>query len=558
MIPNNTHSFRPGLGRRHFRTVSQWGRTLLASVALLLVCDLQSGCGKRPGSAGSGGPTLRISQRNEPATLDPHLATLPDEFFIIRALSEGLLVPSPDGGPPLPAAAESWRVSPDGLVYTFQIRPEARWSNGDPVTARDFAYSIERVLSPTLAAPKASLFFALKNAREFYAGREKDFSSVGVRALDDHRLELTLHEATADFLAIVASGPWIPVNQKVIEKEGGRDDRNNRWTRPGQFVGNGPFVLNDWRPNQQITVTRSSSYRNAGRVLLQEIDFVAFDNSDSEERAFRARQIDVSISVPFTKIPSYREAEPSPLHQVQLHETRYLALNTTKAPLNDPRVRKALALALDRRAITDKILRGGQRPAYSFIPPGLGGYLPQDQIGENGAAARELMAAAGFPDGKGFPRLELTSWATTPAVLEAIQQMWRKELGIEISLVQREARTHLAALQSGDYAIGLVAAIPDYDGVSSLCGELQSGRPGNYPHWSNAGYDQLAAGAGRNALAAERNAQYQRAEKILLDDMPLIPLYFNAHNFLVQNQVVNWRADALWTRFYEELSIRRN
>lgn len=537
------------------RSGSRLWKIVAPGFALLLVTWSQSGCVKHESSTTKTEQVLRISQRNEPATLDPHLATLPDEFFIIRALSEGLLAPAPDGGPPQPGAAASWSVSPDGLVYTFQLRNDARWSNGGEVKAQDFVYSIQRVLSPRLAAPKAPLFFPLKNAEAFYAGREKDFSAVGVRALDDHRLELTLAEPMADFLAMVASGPWIPVHPATIEKSGRIDERNGAWTRPGSYVGNGPFTLSVWRPNQEIVVTHSITYHDSAHTPLQEIHFVAFDNGDSEERAFRAHQIDATMSIPSTKIPSYRNTEPTLLHYVSLYETRYLALNVTRPPLDDLRVRKALALALDRRAITDKVLRGGQLPAFSLVPPGLGGYEPKEQIAENTATARDLLSAAGFPGGKGFPQLELTSWATTPAVLEAIQQRWRQELGIEISLVQREARTHLASLQSGDYAIGLVAAIPDYDGVSDLCDMFIPENTANYPHWKNEEYKRLLEEARRTAALPARNALYQQAESVLLAEMPLIPVYFNSQNYLLNPRLKNWRTDHLWTRFYSGVSV---
>lgn len=529
-------------------------RLVCSSVLLTLILGGQNGCARR--SAAPLGQILRISQRNEPATLDPHLATLPDEFFIIRALSEGLLSPSSDGGPPKPAVAESWSVSPDGLVYTFHLRPEARWSNGDPVTANDFVYSIHRVLSPALAAPKVALFYPLKNAVAFYAGREKIFSSVGVRAINEHELELTLAEPTADFPAMVASGPWIPVHPATIEKNGAMVARDSKWTRPENFVGNGPFTFSAWRPNREIRVTRSKTYRDAAQVNLQEIRFVAFDNGDSEERAFRAGQLDVTMAVPFSKIATYREMQPSPLHEVPLHETRYLSLNVNRPPLDDARVRRALSLALDREALTGKILRGGQRPAFSYVPPGLGGYSPGMLLTENAVTARQLLAEAGYPGGKNFPPLELTSWATTPAVLEAIQQMWHRELGIEITLVQREARTHLAALAAGDYTIALATVIPDYDGASDAFDYLLTGNASNYPHWSNPGYDRLVHNAAQTATNEVRNATYQQAEKILLDELPLIPLYFNAQNFLLQPRVKNWRADRLWTRFYSEISLK--
>ncbi len=514
---------------------------------LCFLVAIESGCGRR--DAAAPGQMLRISQRNEPATLDPPLATLPDEFFIIRALSEGLLTPAPDGGAPQPAIAESWNVSADGLTYTFQLRPDAKWSNGDPVTAGDFVHSIQRALTPALAAPKAALFFPLKNARAFYQGRRADFSAVGVRATGEHQLELTLEEPTADFLAMVASGPWIPVHRATVERLG------PDWTRPGNFIGNGPFILMAWKPNHEIVVQRNPGYWDAAAVKLPEIHFVAFDNGDTEERAFRAGQIEVTMAVPASKLAAYRAEQPTRLHRALLNETRYLALNTQRPPLNDPRVRRALSLALNRADLVDKVLLGGPRPALNFIPASLGGYVPATQISEDPAEARRLMAEAGFPGGRGFPKLELATWPVSTAQLEAIQQMWRRELGIEVTLAQREARSHLAALATGDYTLAMVTAIPDYDGASDLFTDLRSGDPGNYPHWSNADFDRLVAEGGKLTAVSARNVLYQQAEKLLLDDLPLIPLYFNSQNFLVSPRIRNWQSDRIWTRFYRKVTV---
>lgn len=513
---------------------------------LCLFVAINSGCSKRAAS-----PTdhvLRISQRNEPATLDPQRATLPDEFFIIRALSEGLLTPDPAGGAPLPGAAEKWEVTPDGLTYTFHLRPDAKWSNGDPVTAQDFAWSIQRMLDPSTAAPKAALFFPVKNAEAYYRDHQRTFGSVFVRTPDAGTLQFELAQPTADFPAIIASGPWIPIHRLTAERL--------RSGNPTGYVGNGPFVLTGWRPNQDITVRRNPEYWDAARVRLEEIRFLAFDSGDTEERAFRAGQLEVTMGVPTNKLGTYRTAQPPVLHTVPLHETRYLALNTTRAPLKDGRVRRALSLALDRQSLADKVLLGGQQAAFSFVPPGLGGYEPAATLTEQAGEARRLLAEAGFPDGRGFPRLELTTWGASITVLEAVQQRWREQLGIEVSLVQREARTHLAALALGDYDLAFVTAIPDYDGASDLFLRLKTGCPDNYPHWSSAEFDRLVAAAGRLDSTVARNTAYQLAEKVLLDEMPVIPLYFNAQNFLVSPVVKGWQADPLWTRFYRDLSTQ--
>ncbi len=467
-------------------------------------------------------PVLHISQRNEPATLDPQLATLPDEFFIIRALGEGLLVPNPAGGAPLPGVAGRYEVSPDGLTYTFHLRADSKWPNGEPITSGDFFGMIAQATAPGSLAPKAQLFSAVQK----------------VDPQDWKTLVITLKQPTADFPAIVASGPWIP----------------QRAPTDMPRLANGPFTLVEWKPNQHILVRKNPHYWNAAAVKLDAIEFLAMDNGDSEERAFRAGQLDVTMAVPVTKLASYRTAALPVLHTVPLFETRYLVLNTTRPPLNDVRVRRALALALDRTALVEKVLLTGQ-PAFNFAPAGLGGYAPATMIKENAAEARGLLAAAGFPGGKEFPQLELASWPVNPAQLEAIQQMWRRELGIEVTLAPREARTHLTAMAGGDFAIAFMTAIPDYDGASDLFTQLTGGHPLNYPHWRNAEFDRLVAAAGAQADPAARNATYQQAEKLLLQDMPVIPLYFNAQNFLVAPRVRGWQADRLWTRFYGGLSV---
>ncbi len=482
---------------------------------------------------------LRISQRNEPATLDPQLATLPDEFFVLRALSEGLVTPNPDGGTPLPGVAERWETSADGLTWTFHLRSNARWSNGALVTAHDFVYSVRRALTATTAAPKASLFYVLRHARDFFLGREQDFSHVGISASDAHTLVLTLEHPSADLLSLVASGPWLPVHQATIERHG------RLWTRADHFVGNGPFTLVEWLPNQRIVVRKNPGYWDAAAVQLDAVHLLAFDSSDSEERTFRAGQIDVSITVPFAKLESYRQATPSLMHTVPLHETRYLALNVSRPPLNDARVRRALSLALDRRVLVEKVMKGGQRPAYSFVSPGLGGYTPAAQLTEDAAEARRLLAEAGFPGGRGFPALELTTWGAGNLVLEAIQQRWHTELGITVSIMQREAHTHLVSLANGDYALGYATAIPDYDSALDVLQRLVAGDPGNYPQWRNPAYDRLVA-----------TGDLSGAERVLLEELPLIPLYYNNRNYLARPVVRGWREDALWTRFYKHVHLQ--
>ena len=527
---------------------------ICSCVFLCLFGAIPSGCKRAETPANA--QILRISQRNEPADLDPATASLPDELFIIRALSEGLVAPAPDNHPPQPAAATNWEISPDACTYTFHLRRNARWSNGEPVTAADFLASYRRVLTPATAAQKAPLLFMVKNARAFATGQLDDFQAVGFRAPDAHTLVVTLEQPQPRFLAYVASGPWIPVNPRAVAQFG------RAWTRPSHFVGNGAFTLAEWQPHQRIVVRKNPAYHDAFRIRLDEIQFIAFDSGDTEERAFRAGQLDVTMAVPFSKLDPYRIEHRNELHHAPLAETRYLAFNTTRAPLNDVRVRRALSLALDRAKLVDRVVHGGQEPAYRLVPAALRDGDDREtrlggEIREDPAAARQLLSDAGFPGGRGFPRLELSSFVNTP-VTEAIQAMWKTELGIDVALVTREARVHVAALREGRYDIGFITAIPDVADAANLLGDFTTGSPANYPHWSDARYDELITRAAHTPDAALQAGRLREAEARLLAECPLAPLYFNATNWLMRPAVRGWHQDPLWTRFYQDVYLHED
>ena len=237
-----------------------------------------------------------MSQRNEPGDLDPARVTLPDEFGILRALLEGLLLPGENGGEPRPGAATRYEVSADGLTYTFHLRPDAQWSDGVSVTATHFVDAYRRLLTPATAAPKAAVFYPVRNARAFVSGAVTDFGTVGFKAPDSRTLVVTLEQPTTRFPHTVASGPWLPVRTDVVAKHG------RTWTRPEHFVGNGPFTLAEWRADQRIVAKQNPRWHGAAGVKLAELHFIRFDSGDSEDRAYRAGQIDVTMAVPTSKL----------------------------------------------------------------------------------------------------------------------------------------------------------------------------------------------------------------------------------------------------------------
>lgn len=537
--------------------LSRFSSALLCT--LLAAFAFASGC-RKPTDAKVDPPRiLRISQRNEPADIDPANATLPDEFFIIRALSEGLVAPAPTsvGDAPssavLPAAASTWEVSASGMTYTFHLRKDAYWSNGDQVTAEDFLQSFRRVLTPETGAPKVALFYMVKNARAFGTGQIKDFSAVGFTAPDPFTLVVTLEHPMPQFLLYAASGPWIPVNLRTVTKFG------RSWTRAGNFVSNGPFTLAEWRPNQRIVVKRNPKYHNAAAAKLDEIHFVACDNGDTEDRAYRAGQLDVTMAVPYAKLDTYERERPAELFHAPLAETRFLSFNTTKPPLNDARVRRALSLAIDRASLVERLLRGGQKPAERILPPQLRGTDATKSGIEAHAAydpalGRQLLKDAGFASGTGFPHFVLSTWVNSP-ITEAIQQMWKKELGIEVGVEVREAKVHVASLRDGSYDIAIITAIPDVEDPANMLQEFATGSPNNYSRWSDARFDSLLEQASRETDDARRRVTLDAADHLLTAECPVAPLYFNAKNWLMSSRVRGWQHDALWTRFYLNAEI---
>lgn len=525
----------------------------------LLLSFFLSACVKKslsPASPTSSAPqVLRISQRNEPADLDPATATLPDEFFIICALGEGLVIPDPAGGTPLPAVAAKWETSSDGLTYTFHLRPEARWSNGETVTAADFIASYRRLLTPATAAPKANLFYAVKNAHAFATGALTDFSAVGFAAPDAHTLVITLEKPAPAFLVYAASGPWIPIHPATVAAHA------RAWTQPAHYVGNGPFTLAEWRQQQRIVVKKNPAYRAAAAVHIDEIQFLRFDSGDTEERAYRAGQLDVTMSIPQSKIAAYAKDNSAEFHRAPLAETRFLSFNTRRPALADARVRRALALAVDRQRIVERVELGGQYPAWRLTPPAISPAADRafaSPLRDNPTEARRLLAEAGFPGGKNFPTLELSAWSRSQGpTLEALQAMWRQELGIEVAVTVREAKVHLAAIGSGDYdiAYATTTTLLDVADPLELLANFSSTSPGNHPHWQSAEFDRQLATATAEPTALGQAAALATAEMLLLESAAIAPLYFNTHNWLMTPRVKGWNEDALWSRDYTGISL---
>lgn len=519
-------------------------------------CSKKDPASESPGSTAPAPKILRLGNGAEPKDIDPHVVTGVGEHKIITALIEGLVTYS-ETGDIAPGVAEKWEISPDGLTYTFHLRADAKWSNGDPVTSQDFARSFQRILTPTLGAEYSYKLFHLVGAEEFNTGKLTDFSQVGVATPDDRTLRLTLKHRTPFLLESLKHYAWFPVHIPTVEKFGGLDRPGGTWTRPGNFVGNGPFILVDWKPNQKITTVRASTYWDAANVKLDGIDFYAIDNPDTEEREFRTGRLDYAYSLPLSKIETYRRDHADTYRATPYYGTYFYRLNVTKKPLDDKRVRRALALAVDRESIIKNILRdAGQAPAYHFTPVS-DKFSSTARLTGDLAEAKRLLAEAGYPEGKGMPTIEIlfNTLESHRTIAEAIQQMWKTRLGVDASIVNQEWKVYLDTTQTMNYQVSRAGWIGDYEDPHTFLDMWITGGGNNQTGWSNADYDRLIRSALSQPDEPARMAVYQQLETILADEVPVIPIYFYTRIYAISPRVKNWISTPLDNRAWKWIDL---
>jgi len=533
--------------------------TRFAKLIAILLLPLLASCGKRETTVDRANRdgVLHFSIGAEPADLDPQTVTGTNDSKIIQSLFDPLVSFEPGTLAPVPAIAERWEISPDGLTYTFHLRADAKWSNGDPLTAQDCVDSWRRILTPTLAADYAYFLYLLRGAEAFNKGRTTDFSTVGATARDAHTLVATLTHPAPYFLQILLNSPWRPIHPRSIAAVGDLYNRGTKWTRPGLLVSSGPFVLKEWSLNQRVVVEKSPTYYDRAKVRLNAIHFYPIDNIDAEDRAFRAGQLHLTWALPLAKvIPLQREKSPF-LRIDPYLETFFFRLNVRKAPLQDPRIRRALSLAIDRDTIAAKILPGGRQPAPTFISPLLVGYTPPERRAYDLAAARQLLVEAGHAGGAGLPPIEILYYNSEilRIVSEAIQQMWSRDLGVKVSLVNQEKKTVFANRRTGDYQVLLGSWTADYLDATTYLDMWRSDSGNNHTGWTDPAYDALLNRANPIVDRSERANVLQQAESLLLDTAAVVPVYYNTHVYLLHPAVKGWQPTPMDHSDYRYVSL---
>ncbi len=533
----------------------------LACLLIVAVMSFASCSGEKEisDSEGTVSQVLHFGNGAEPQGLDPHVVTGIPEYNITKALFEGLVVYHPKTLEPMPGAAESWTISEDRKTYTFKMREGAKWSNGDPVTAHDFVYSWKRLISPKLASEYAYQLFYLVNAERYYNGEITDFNEVGVRAIGDMTLEVKLNNPVPFFLTLLIHHSLYPVHQATIEKFGNIDSRVSKWTLPENFVGNGPFVLKDWELNRIIVVAKNPLYWDASTVKLDEIHFYPVEMEQTEERMFRSGQLHITNAVPTEKIEVYKEKSPELIHIDPYLGTYFYRFNTLKEPFNDPRVRRALAMSIDRKLIVEKVTKGGQIPASALTPPDTMGFTPKSTIPYDIEGARRLLAEAGYPDGSGFPECELmyNTMDLHRKIAVAIQQMWKKALNINITLSNQDWKVYLDRERTLNYTISRGSWIGDYPDPNTFLDMWITDGGNNRTGWSNSTYDNLIAMAAAAADREERYGYFQQAEQVLANEVPIIPVYTYTRVYLKRPEVKGWYPNILDHHPYQYVYLEK-
>tara|TARA_B100000035_G_C21028558_1_gene567284 strand:- start:1381 stop:2973 length:1593 start_codon:yes stop_codon:yes gene_type:complete len=528
-------------------------RTILFLSLLLLSCsgDLYS---KSKVDEFSEKGILLLGNGTEPSGIDPHIVTGVPEHKILLALLEGLVVFNPKNNGVLPGVASDWTISEDGLTYVFNFNPKAKWTNGDSVKPSDFIYSWERILSPELGAQYADMLYVIKNAENFHKGKIKDFNKVGISSVKN-KLIVTLENPTPYFLNILTHYSTWPVHPKTVEKYGGMTNRKNEWTRVTNFVGNGPFKLDSWEINKSLKVSRNELYWGNDSNKINGIEFLPIENELTQDRLFRSGGIHLANTVPSEKIKRYREERPNELIEHNYFGTYYYRINTNKYPLNDINFRRALSLSIDRELIVKSVLKGNQKVSFSFTPPDENSYSPNTKLEFNPDKAKLLLKMSGYDTNN--PPLEVL-YNTSEGhqkIAQVIQAMWKKHLGLNVVLTNVDWKVYLARETQGQFDISRAGWIGDYPDPFTFLDMMVTDRGNNKTGWSNSVFDEILKKASSKITIEERYALYEQAEKILIDELPVIPLYTYTRTYLLSERVKNWQKNILDTNPYQFLSL---
>lgn len=491
----------------------------------------------------------------EPESLDPHKSHSAEAGDVQRDLGEGLTGYAANGDLE-PRAALRWEISDDGKVYTFWLRPDARWSNGDKVTAADFVYGFRRLVDPETAAFYSQSVIDIENASAIVAGK-MPVDALGVEAASEFELSVRLEQPTPYFLALLTHPSMFPAYRASVEAE-------TVYARPGNFISNGAYRLVRWEVGSYIELERNEYYWDNVDTAIDRIRYYLIPEPMVELNRYRAGELDVTDTIPAESFAQMREARPGELRIAPYLGVYYYGFNLTRPPFKDNlKLRQALSMAIDREVLTETIIGRGETPAYSWVPPGVGNYdgpaLPYAKmsVDERHAAAKQVYAEAGYSeDNPARVEIRYNTSEIHQRIALAIQSMWRQVLGVETTLINEEFQVLLSNMRAMKVTeVFRSSWTADYNDAQAFLHVLQSDAASNMMGYSSKEFDSLMQQAGAQSDPGRRRLYLEKAERVLVTDYPLIPLYFYVSKHLVSPRVSGWGDNALDYHYSQHLSF---
>lgn len=495
---------------------------------------------------------------SEPASLDPHKVESDVEFNIISDVFEGLVAVKRDGSIE-PRLAEKWD-NQNNTVWTFHLRKGITWSDGEPMTAEDIVWSWQRLVDPKTVSPYASYpaNMNIENAADIANGK-KPPSALGVKALDDNTVQVTLTQPTAAFLSMLAHPSLVPIDKTAVQRFG------DKWARPEHFVGSGAYKVVDWVVNEKVVGERNKRYWDDAHTVINKVTWLPISSETADVNRYKAGEIDITNTIPINQFAQLKKTLPDEVHVSPLLATYYYEFNTSRPPFNDARVRRALNMALDKDIIADKVLAQGQRPAWVLSQPEIGGakIAPPDYASwpreKRIAEAKKLLEAAGFNAQHPLQfNLLYNTMESHQRIAIAASSMWQKNLGVKVKLQNQEWKTMLDTKHTGNFEVVRYSWNADYDDASTFLNNFRTGDSQNTSRFSNADYDNALANAAKAADAAERGKDYQQAETILAEEAPAIPLYHYVRTHLVKPWVGGFYSNNLGYFYTKDMYILKH
>jgi oligopeptide transport system substrate-binding protein len=513
-------------------------------------------CGHRDAKNAAGETLVELRRGNgpDPDSLDPHKARAMESMVVLRDLFEGLTRLDHDAAP-IPGQATGWTVSDDGLVYTFKLRPNLQWSNGDPLVAEDFAAGLRRLVDPLTASQYAQVVDVIKNTVDIIAGK-KPVSELGVAAPDDSTVVITLGTPAPYLPGLMAHPSTAPLHRPSLARLG------ERFTRPGEQVSNGAFVLKEWLQGSYIRAVRNTHYWNNAANKIDAVKFLQIADENAELRAYRAGELHFTAVVPRGQFGWIEQNLAKELHISPQLTIYYYGFNLDRALFRNLKVRRALSMVIDRERLASSVLRVGELPAYGWVPPGVFNYNAQsfdyakEPVAERIIKARKLLAEAGYTREKPL-RFELryNTGEVHAKVAVAVASMWKEALGVEAQLTAVEFKSLFQDVDRREVDVFRFSWVGDYNDPYTFLQYLKSDFGINLPHYKSAPYDALLAQASQQTDLTRRRELLEQAERTMLGDQPLIPLYFYVNKHLVKPEVQGWYDNVMNVMYSQDLSL---